>query len=1457
MLASDNCNFGDVSQERKFMDRERNYTKNLTPLAVWAFSIGTSVGWGSLVVTARTYLAQAGPLGTAFGLIAGALIMFLICRSYAYMMKNYPENGGAYAYAREVFGYDMGFIAAWFITITYLAMLWANATSLPLFGRIFLGGIFEFGKMYTIFDYDIYFGEVLLSVAALVFFGFLCSRNKSLINRIMIALALLFTGAIVITFAASMIGGHSRIAMPYLPGTSELSQIAKIAVISPWAFIGFESISHQTEEFRFEHTRSHRILLWAVVSTVALYIFITIASVTAYPSQYSGWLEYIQDLDNLRGIEALPTFYAAYTYLGNTGYYLLMAALLALVISSLIGNITSLSRMICAMGRDKVLPDSFGQLNKYSVPEKAIWSVVVMSCVMPFVGRTAIGWIVDVTTIGAVMLYSLVSACAFKMAKDMGDTTEKYTGLAGVVVMVAVGAWFLIPNLVTKGSMATETYLLFIVWSVLGFLFFRYILRRDNKKRFGASVSVWVVLLALVLLVSLIWMRQSMIQSYDTTLAQVQEHYRAIGGGDAARAADELYITELMDKLEISNTRTMLIAVAMFGFALAVMLTNHSYMNRRQKESEMLANKDPMTGVMSKHAWLVKEKEIDGEIQAGEIKDFAVVVCDVNGLKKINDTYGHKAGDEYIRKACALVCDIFQHSPVFRVGGDEFVALLTGRDYAVRHELMNALHERSAENIRLNEAVVSGGLSDFKPGTDSILHQVFERADSEMYKEKKLLKSLGAVTRDEEPEPLYLPETEPAEEIIAVRRKILIAEDEPINQELLATILEEDYEIMLASDGEEALKVMREHKDEIAIVLLDLQMPKKNGIEVMEVMNRDASLSRIPVIVLTADQNAELQCLKLGAMDFIPKPYPIWEVVRARVDKCIELSEDRETIQSTERDNLTKLFNISYFQNYVRKYDQHYFDMPMDAVVVDINHFHMINERYGKMYGDTVLRRIGEKIRRLCREINGVGCRQGADTFLIYCPHRDDYDGFLKQIMSALNHEETSTNRIRLRLGVYHNADKTLDIERRYDRAKIASDSVKTGRASMIGIYDEKMGESALYHERLLEDFRASIDNRDFLVVFQPKFDIRPETPMLSSAEALVRWKHPELGMISPGVFIPLLEENGLITELDKYVWREAAATIRKWKDSFGYSVPVSVNVSRIDMLIPNLNAVFQEILDEYQLDNNDIILEITESAYTGESDQVISTARELRNMGLGFRIEMDDFGTGYSSLGLLSNLPIDALKLDMSFVRSAFGETRDTRMIELIIDIADYLHVPVVAEGVETEEQYLVLKALGCDMIQGYYFSKPVPQEEFNHFLEERKSQSAEVTPVMRRTAMSISRALTGDFEDIYYVDIVTDCYLKFTKSGDGNLGISPGGMDFFDTAANELISKAAESDRKKLADVLQKTTLMKLVNSGQEVTVPFNMMKDGAAVPYSLQTIKTRASDTHHVVIGVQPQN
>ena len=216
------------------MNTDRHLQKHLTPLGAWAFGVGTAIGWGALVVMANTYLAQAGPLGSVLGLAVATLAMLIIGRCYAYLMCSYPEAGGAYTYAREAFGYDHGFLAAWFLAMTYLAILWANATSLPMFARMIPGSPFSFGRLYTVFGYDVYIGEVLLSVAALTGVGWLCIRFKKLMNKAMTALALVFAAGIVICFVGAIFSRGRSMAPAFVPDAAALSQVVRIAVISPW-----------------------------------------------------------------------------------------------------------------------------------------------------------------------------------------------------------------------------------------------------------------------------------------------------------------------------------------------------------------------------------------------------------------------------------------------------------------------------------------------------------------------------------------------------------------------------------------------------------------------------------------------------------------------------------------------------------------------------------------------------------------------------------------------------------------------------------------------------------------------------------------------------------------------------------------------------------------------------------------------------------------------------------------------------------------------------------------------------------------------------------------------------------------------------------------------------------------------------------------------------------------------
>ena len=548
-----------------------------------------------------------------------------------------------------------------------------------------------------------------------------------------------------------------------------------------------------------------------------------------------------------------------------------------------------------------------------------------------------------------------------------------------------------------------------------------------------------------------------------------------------------------------------------------------------------------------------------------------------------------------------------------------------------------------------------------------------------------------------------------------IRRKVLVVDDELINRRLLGFIVSRDYDVIYAENGVEALKAIKSNLNTLSLVLLDLLMPELDGFELLAIVSRDETMRRIPVIVLTSEKSAEVQALQLGAVDFITKPYDMPEVILARVNRSIELAEDKMLISESERDSLTGLYSRSFFMQYARQYDRYYPEMRMDAVSLNINRFHLINELYGRGYGDKILETIADMIRDFIGDSKGLACRCDADTFYLYVPHREDYDALSDRYSRELSERSGGINII-VRAGVYTDADIHMDIEQRFDRANTASAKMRNSYQTSMSFYDTQTSEKELYNERLIMEMDTALADRHFKVFYQPKYSIQGEKPVLTSAEALIRWIHPEYGIISPGVFIPLFEENGLVQKLDRYVWNETAKQITEWNRKFGKIIPVSVNMSRVDIYAPDLEEELTEILSVNGLESSSLLLEVTESAYTDNSKQIIEKVNSLRE--LGFKIEMDDFGSGYSSLNMLTSLPIDALKLDMHFIRNITENERDFRIVQLMLDIAGFLGVPVIAEGVETEKQYLMLKEAGCDIIQGYYFSKPVPPDEFEKFI-------------------------------------------------------------------------------------------------------------------------------------------
>ncbi len=421
--------------------------------------------------------------------------------------------------------------------------------------------------------------------------------------------------------------------------------------------------------------------------------------------------------------------------------------------------------------------------------------------------------------------------------------------------------------------------------------------------------------------------------------------------------------------------------------------------------------------------------------------------------------------------------------------------------------------------------------------------------------------------------------------------------------------------------------------------------------------------------------------------------------------------EGRQIISKAERDYLTNLYSWNFFLLYAGRLCRDNPDKPMDAVVLNIERFHSVNALHGREFGDRVLCGLADEIQRFATETGSIASRFEADRFDIYCPHRDDWQTQLERFQAQLDKLFHNAN-LRLRMGVKP-WQKGMEPVTQFDLARTACNKLRGTYRTQAVVFDYEMEKREERDQRLLNDLSRALEKGELEVFYQPKYKIRKEKqPKLSSAEALVRWRHPDLGLVFPCEFIPLFERSGQISELDAYVWKEAARQTATWRDRYGTALPMSVNLSRIDVFDSDLIASLDEILARHGLGPKDFRLEVTESAYTESPDQLIRVIKELREKG--YKIEMDDFGSGYSSLNMLSSMPVDVLKMDMAFIRNIERNEKDFDFVKLIISISHSLDIPVIAEGVETEGQLNQLRLADCDMVQGYYFSAPLPAGEF-----------------------------------------------------------------------------------------------------------------------------------------------
>ena len=416
-------------------------------------------------------------------------------------------------------------------------------------------------------------------------------------------------------------------------------------------------------------------------------------------------------------------------------------------------------------------------------------------------------------------------------------------------------------------------------------------------------------------------------------------------------------------------------------------------------------------------------------------------------------------------------------------------------------------------------------------------------------------------------------------------------------------------------------------------------------------------------------------------------------------------------------DELTGIYNKQAFYTKTKEMLLDNPDKNFDLLRINIERFKVLNDLFGESTGDKLLRYIG----KFLKEINLPLCVSGrlyADNFVV-CYEAGKGDS--RRMINTLQMVADSfaiNNRTILSFGLYRIDDKTLPVSVMCDRANMALWKAKGNFKNPYCEYDEKMRQQVLKEQKIINAMEMAIQNKEFTLYLQPKYDIEKGT--IIGAEALVRWISRENGFISPGDFIPVFENNGFVYEVDKFIWEESCRYLRKWLDEGREVHPISVNVSRIDLYDPKLVKHLVDLREKYQLPSQYLELEITESAYTEDPEQIITITRQLREAG--FVILMDDFGTGYSSLNMLKDIQIDVLKLDMGFLKSSDYSAKGGNILTAILKMAESLKMQTIAEGVETKEQVEFLKSIGCKYVQGFYYSKPLPVGEFEKLISNIK---------------------------------------------------------------------------------------------------------------------------------------
>ncbi len=707
--------------------------------------------------------------------------------------------------------------------------------------------------------------------------------------------------------------------------------------------------------------------------------------------------------------------------------------------------------------------------------------------------------------------------------------------------------------------------------------------------------------------------------------------------------------------------------------------------------------------------WFAEDSPAEGESSGSPITDgsgYAPVVIERRTIQELRSSVGEVVD--------SMIKAFLEDTPVYLKSLKHSVA--TGDAKQLR-ELAHTV-KGSAANFGATEVVALskeleeiGGSGSVDTASEKLagLFAAFERLSKELENELQEDDSKDIAPR------------------AGLRYTILIADDDRSMRMALRNVLEADeYVIEEAKNGNHAIEICNRKMPDL--VLLDALMPEMDGFSACERIRELPNGGDIPILMITAldDEESIVKAFNSGASDYIPKPVH-FSVMKQRVSRLLKASKIEKHVKKLAyHDPLTDLPNRAHLLQQLRlMINRASLNKEMVAVLfMDLDRFKMINDSLGHDAGDLLLKAVADRIRRCLREQDFVA-RLGGDEFTVVLEGIESADVAAKvaeKICNSLSKPFVFLQQkmfVTTSVGISVYPKDGADVTSLLKHADSAMFSAKD-QGNGFHFYEEGMEDDISRQLELERELRQALESDELVLHYQPQ--IEAATGKVVSAEALVRWNHPRLGLLLPGSFVPLAEESDLITELGHWVFKDACRQIREWSDR-GIHLRVAVNFSGRELQADRIIERIGEVISEYDVPTDLLELEITESMLLEHHDKIVDDLTRLKEMGITLAI--DDFGSGYSSLNYLKRLPVDVLKIDRAFVNDLDGDHEGQAIVKGIVALADSLGLTTVAEGVETKSQESVLKNLGCKMLQGFLYSKAIPPQEFvEKYLEEEVVQ-------------------------------------------------------------------------------------------------------------------------------------